>query len=301
MSPQPPEPDLVALERAVRSALRRSDPSGLRVLGRGEITLVLGEPADAPRWACKRLPVFRDPAAARAYRETFDRYLEVLEQRGVRPVPSRFQALGRPGARDPVIGWVIQPALDPEHLAARVLAGTGPDPEHPVLTGVAGAVVSTCDRHTGLDAQLSNWAWDGSTLSYLDLTTPLLFDDRERLEFDTEVFLSAYPWVLRRPIDRFVAPGVVGAYRDPRHVLVDFAANLVKERLEHWIPAAVTVANRVLGLGHEPVTEAEVRRYYRTDARMWEALLRLRRADQWWQRHVRRRTYPFLLPDRIER
>jgi hypothetical protein len=32
-----------------------------------------------------------------------------------------------------------------------------------------------------------------------------------------------------------------------------------------------------------------------------ELLQRLRRADRWWQRTVRRRPYPFLLPGRIDR
>jgi hypothetical protein len=30
-------------------------------------------------------------------------------------------------------------------------------------------------------------------------------------------------------------------------------------------------------------------------------MLRVRRADRWWQRHIRRRTYPFLLPGSIRR
>ena len=46
---------------------------------------------------------------------------------------------------------------------------------------------------------------------------------------------------------------------------------------------------------------AEVQRWYRPDARMWELMLRLRRADRWWQQQVRRRTYPFLLPDATDR
>ena len=49
------------------------------------------------------------------------------------------------------------------------------------------------------------------------------------------------------------------------------------------------------------LTVDEVRKYYRSDARTWEVLLRLRRADQWWQRRVRRQSYPFLLPERTER
>ena len=39
----------------------------------------------------------------------------------------------------------------------------------------------------------------------------------------------------------------------------------------------------------------------RADARMWALLQRLRRADRWWQRRVRRRQYPFLLPGEVQR
>jgi hypothetical protein len=115
---------------------------------------------------------------------------------------------------------------------------------------------------------------------------------------DVELFLAAYPWLLRAPIGRFVAPDVVSAYRDPRHVLLDLTANLVKERLDHWIPPVVEAVNRRVA---PPVTEDEARRYYRRDARLWATMLRLRRIDRWWQRHVRRRPYPFLLPGAIER
>ena len=44
-----------------------------------------------------------------------------------------------------------------------------------------------------------------------------------------------------------------------------------------------------------------MRRVYASDARLWEVLLRLRRLDRAWQRRVRRREYPFLLPGRIDR
>jgi hypothetical protein len=43
-----------------------------------------------------------------------------------------------------------------------------------------------------------------------------------------------------------------------------------------------------------------VRRYYRSDARLWAGLLLLRRLDRRWRRLTGRR-YPFLLPGRIER
>ena len=107
------------------------------------------------------------------------------------------------------------------------------------------------------------------------------------------MLIASYPWVLRPPLRRFAAPPIAAAYCDPRTVLLDLAANLHKERLTEWIPAVLEAANRELSV---PLTAGEVDSYYRSNARLWEVMLRLRRADRWWQRRVRRRTYPFLLP-----
>jgi hypothetical protein len=46
---------------------------------------------------------------------------------------------------------------------------------------------------------------------------------------------------------------------------------------------------------------AEVHDYYRSDARLWSLLLRVRELDRAWQRRVRRRAYPFLLPRETKR
>jgi hypothetical protein len=65
------------------------------------------------------------------------------------------------------------------------------------------------------------------------------------------------------------------------------------------ISSAVSLA--AIRVVEPPISAAETERYCRDDARMWDLLQRLRRADRWWQRTVRRRPYPFLLPPRIER
>ena len=39
-----------------------------------------------------------------------------------------------------------------------------------------------------------------------------------------------------------------------------------------------------------------MRRYFARDRRLWLLMQRLRRADRAWQRRVRSRPYPFLLP-----
>jgi hypothetical protein len=84
-------------------------------------------------------------------------------------------------------------------------------------------------------------------------------------------------------------------YHDPRIVLLDFASNLHKEGLDHCVPALLRAANRQL---ERALTAADVRRYYRQDKLLWALMQRLRLGDRAWQRHVRRRPYPLLLPPR---
>ena len=282
--------------RALAAPSDAPEGLGLRVLGYGEISLVVGWPDSRPEVACKRLPVFPSEAAAQRYSERFSNYLELLAQRGVQPVRSAFGTVDAGGGR--VAGYVVQPVLDSGELGPNVLRAAKPDAAHPVLTSVVESVSGVVDDRTGLDAQLSNWAYGDGALRYLDVTTPMCFDEDGRIELDIELFLAAYPWALRGVIGRFVAPGVISAYRDPRHVLIDLAANLRKEGLSEWIPPALEVINAQVS---PTVTPEEVERYYRSDARLWEAMLKLRRADRWWQRRVRRRDYPFLLPGHIDR
>jgi hypothetical protein len=158
---------------------------------------------------------------------------------------------------------------------------------------VVAGVFGTVDERTGLDAQISNWSMVDGAAQYLDVTTPILRDDSGRLELDVGVLVASYPWALRPALRRFAAPPIAAAYCDPRTVLLDLAANLHKERLTVWIPAVLEAANRELSV---PLDAGEVDGYYRSNARLWEVMLRLRQADRWWQRRVRRRSYPFLLP-----
>jgi hypothetical protein len=293
-APGPPELPalLVDVEAAVQEALATGNDEGLCVLGHGEISLVVGWPAHHPVQACKRLPLFPSEEAARRYARVLEDYLDRLERRGTFPVPTSFHTVA-PQRDGRCAGYVVQPVLPAGTLGPEVLRGAEPDPSHPLVTGVVSAVCSVVDEHTGLDAQISNWSLSEGRLHYFDVTTPIVLDDEGRLAFDVGVMTAAFPWVMRAPLRRWVAPRIAAAYCDRRTVLVDLAANLHKERLAHWIPAVLEAANREVT---DPITEEEAHRYYRSDARLWEQLLRLRRADRWWQRTVRRRSYPFLLP-----
>jgi hypothetical protein len=287
---------LAALERTVEHALETGDERGLRVLGQGEISLALGWPADRPAVAAKRLPPFSSRAAAAAYADTLGRYLAALRAAGIEPVETTLRSIERPGGG--VAVYCVQPALDPASLLPRVLARERPSDGHPLVRAVVDAVARAVSPRVGLDAQVSNWAVADGALRYLDVTTPLLARPDGRPELDAHLFLASLPWALRRPVRALVLPALLGRYHSRRGVLLDLCANLVKERLTAWLGVFLAAANERVS---PPLTEREVRRDYAIDAFRWEALLRLRRLDRFWQRRIRRRTYPFLLPRPLPR
>jgi hypothetical protein len=287
--------ELAELEGRVERALVTGDAGSLRILGYGEITLVLGWPDAEPRVAAKRLPVFADASRAAAYGSLVGEYVARLADSGIDVLPTQWHTV--PTADGRVAGYVVQEVLPAGTLAPRLLSEQ-PHLGEEVLTAVLDAVGATVGPDCGLDAQISNWAWSDGSLRYFDVTTPMLSDGAGRTRLDLGLLTSPLPAAARPLVARYVAPGIVGAYHDLRGVVVDLVGNLLKERLDGLLDTAIALGNERVT---PAITRTEIDRWYATDARMWEVLLRLRRADRWWQRRVRRRTYPFLLPGAIER
>lgn len=281
--------ELASLERDVLAALDAADASRLTLLGEGEISLVLAG-GDGPAWACKRLPPFATAAAANRYAATIERYLGELSGRGIDAVDTAIRHLA--GDDGHVVLYCVQPILPADTLAVDI-ARRDDRLGRRLLEEIVDHVLSAVDERFGLDAQLSNWALVDDRIVYLDVTTPLLRDAAGTSQIDTDVFLVSLPWILRPAVRRFVVPDIIARYHDPRTVVLDLAANLLKEQLDHLVPIVVgaaesRVAPRLAG--------DEIRRDRRQDALTWGALQQVRRVDRAWQRHVRRRTYPFLLP-----
>jgi hypothetical protein len=291
-----PDAALRELDRLVRDALARGDEGALPVLGYGEISLVLAWPPQAPAFACKRLPAFPTRERLETYRRTLDDYVDALRAAGVRVVSTELRAVER--GNGTAVGYVVQPILPAARLAPALLARADPADGHPLVAAVAETAAAVVGPRLGLDAQLANWIWEDGGLTYIDVSTPLIWTAEGRSRFDLELISRAFPWLLRAPLRRFVAPGILDAYRNLRNVYFDLCGNLIKEGLERWLPEFLEQVNHHLD---EPLSAAAVRRYYRSDRRLWGALLRIRRLDRAWQRHVRRRAYPFLLPGGIAR
>ncbi|MGZ5331205.1 MAG: DUF6206 family protein [Solirubrobacterales bacterium] len=295
-APELSDAELVRLEELVASSFASGRTDELPVLGYGEISLVLGWPPERPAFACKRLPPFLSAERFAAYRATLEDYLAALAAAGVRVVETRLR--GVEGADGGVAGYIVQPVLPQEDLVPTVLRRSDPGQGHPLVEAVVETTASAVGPHLGLDAQLSNWTWRGGELVYIDVSTPLIWSAEGRSRLDLDLLARAYPAALRPPLRRFVAPGILDTYRDLRRVFLDLAGNMLKERLDPWLPAFLAEAN---GRIDEPIGAEEVRRNYRSDARLWAALLAIRRLDRLWRQRVRRRPYPFLLPGRIER
>ncbi len=283
------------LEADLARAFASGRADGLAVLGYGEISLVVGVPAAHPMVAVKRLPPFADHGEAEAYADLFERYLEVIAQRGVEVQESTLVRREAPGVG--MVVYCLQPILDSSSLAVNI-ARSDEDAGRRILASIVEHVLATVDDSVGLDAQLSNWAEVDGQLRYLDVTTPMLRDAGGADGLDAGIFVDVLPWALRGVVARFVAPGILDRYHDPRTVVMDLAGNLHKEGIPQLVPAVLeAAAGRVV-----PELDArEIAKDYRSDSRMWTVLQAVRRADRQWQYRVRRRPYPHLLPGRIDR
>ncbi len=291
-----PRLDLVGLERTVQAALESGDERGLHVLGYGEMTCVVAWPEASGPWACKRLPVFDASERLEEYRAVFDDYLSTLGERGVLVHPTTLEHV--PAADGNLAGYCVQRKVDAAAHAPALLRDASDHEGRALLAGILDHIGTTISEHVGLDAQLSNWFVEGGELRYVDVTTPLLRTDTGRERLDTDLFMASLPAFARPLVRRFALATILDPYYDPRRAALDLLANLHKEDLAGWVPIAVELANARLGTDF---TVEEIDRYYRRDARLWGWLQRVRRADRWWQRRVRRRPYPFLIPEKIDR
>jgi hypothetical protein len=289
------EQELLALEGRVKAALDSGDPSRLPVLGYGEISLVLELETTAGAFAVRRLPPFPDPASFHRYRSCLEAYLAALQAAGIAVHDTTLVPIQ--SGRE-VIVYCAQPKLPAEAFLPRALAQATPEQAAARVAPVIERVIAAVGPHLGLDAQLSNWAQVGDRLLYVDVTTPLLRDDRGAERLDLEVFLASLPYLLRGLVRRFVLRGVLDAYYSPRGVLRDLLCNLFKEGLDRHLEVLLPAVNTHLD---PPLRAEELRRHYAQDARTWAFLLLARRIDRAWQRHVRRRPYAFLLPRAIDR
>ena len=233
--------DLERLDTAVEAAIATGGPGALKVLGFGELTLVLAWPPEAPAVAVKRLPPFDDPGRLERYDRVLRAYLGALEERGVRVLPTDLRAVTATAGA--IHAYLVQPLVRRADVLSVALAHVGGDEGARLFEEVADTVCTAVDARGGRDAEAGNWVRGAQGLACVDVSTPMLRGDDGREQLDVELFLAAYPWALRPPLRR-VAGDLLAQYHDPRTVLVDVASNLVKEQLGDWVDVLLVAANR---------------------------------------------------------
>lgn len=314
---------LEAFERGLDPRHPENSQIPAEILGYGEISTVFCiQVQGLEGLAFKRLPLFRDAAEVERYRSTYEEYNRLLQEEiGLRlPAHSCIELLN--DGQDPVL-YIIQrqlPAASIGHQALHLLE------RGEVLLLVRRALqemrrVWDFNQHqdyirVALDGQISNWSIAGfepqrphldedTALAYLDTSTPLFrVDGVEQL--DPELFLRSAPSFLAGILRLFFVEDVVNRYYDFHQVAVDLVANFYKEQRPELIGDVIAEVNsffegEAADLRIEPLTEGEVRAYYREDALIWTLYLSMRRLDRTIRTRLLRQAYPYILPGRIKR
>lgn len=287
--------ELAELERLVGAALDARDPSTLAVLGYGEISVSLGWPVAEPRLVCKRTPPFT-PGEFAAYGELVIDYVDRLRAAGQSVVETELRHLELDDGR--IAAYLVQPLLPSGTLGHNVLRGAEPDPEHPFLVALAGAL-DLVRPTLSIDAQVTNFAWDGSALTLVDVGTPFVWDDQGRFLLDMGPFTRMLPALVRRLVVREMT-ALVERWRDGRGVAADLVANLYREGLVDWVAPALVALNGHLDPA-EPITAGEARAFYEDDAKTFPRLKRLQAVERWWRTTVRRQRYEFFIESTFAR
>ena len=304
----------------VRSPHRSAMP--VRVLGYGEISTVLEiRDENGHVFALKRMPMFKTEQEVRRYAELENESLETLREIGVRVVPSRFVSL-KDEANGIYIGYIIQERLPEETIANRLIHRLPLDETLKLVKAVLRETKKVFDfnerhrgeREVGFDAQISNWAvpnyrpgqkeFDEIEPVYFDTSSPLYRKNGVE-QIDPELFLRSAPSFLVWLIRLLFLKDVLTRYYDQRLVVIDFVANFYKEQRAEWIPAIVETVNEffareIADSRFEPISIREVKSYYREDKLIWQVYLAFRKIDRFLHR-LFRKSYPYILPERIQR
>lgn len=288
---------LGALEAQVRQAIASGEQSALHVIGVGEVTVALRLDTEQGSYVCKRLPAFPDRAAAERCVRAIEDYVKALSDKGVTVVPTDARILESP---DQVRLYLVQPAIAKEQLGPEHFRRLTVEDALRAFDRIVDHVKAAVSPTLAPDGQLANWAFDGERILYLDVSTPFHRHADGTSTLEWEHFVGHLPAVLRAWAIRNVLPGILDKYHTPRGQMIDFAANLQKERLEHLIAPIIARANQRFGFD-PPITEAEVRAYYRNDARTYIGIESLRRVTQWVRVKLLRKAPDEFLAPRTDR
>jgi len=321
-----PELDIDLLKRFERGLDPRhpgKSKISAKVIGYGEISTIFEIEAETlAGWAFKRLPIFKALAEVDQYEQIFIEYNKLLKDEVGIDVPEFTCARIIP-EKGNIVVFDIQRKLPSEsmgHKAIHVLDNKNIATFVEIVLRELKKVWTfnkTNDHiRIGIDGQISNWAIkefdiknphvDTNTqLYYVDTSTPFIQKDGEE-QLNPELFLRSAPSFLVWLVKWLFLEDVMTRYYDFHLVAVDVIANFYKEQRPDLIPELVDTVNRFFAteakeLGMAPVTQKEVRSYYKQDAMIWRIYLNLRKLDRLLYTRILHKPYVYILPGKIKR
>ncbi len=280
-----------------------------QLIGFGEISAIFQIAADTSL-AYKRMPLFKTVAEAEQYAGMYHAYCRQLIKAGLHLPDSDTHIVALP--QRPVVLYIIQAQLPTACIANRLIQKLDNNGFEILLEKVLSAMARFWeynrslqpDLELAIDGQISNWAFTadgpGESLYFIDTSTPFIRENGVE-QLDPELLLQAAPSFLRWLIGWLFVDDVMTRYYDPRQVLIDLAANLIKEQRPDLVAPAVALINVHLPENLPPVTLADVERYYREDKFLWTIFLAFRKLDRALVTHFSTKRYEFILPGKIKR
>ena len=282
-------PDIDAIESVVRRAIDERRPDLIAAIGNGEFSIAMRWDVGAGPCVVKRVPPFMSRSAANQYVDLVNEHLGDLRAQGVRCVTTNLHILDRSDGS--AVVYHVQPLLDADRLADRILSNRDPNGEDPILNAVVDIIVRVVGGGTPLDSQFANWYWYDDEPWQLDFSTPLMLTEKGDIRFDPKGFQREYPAVTRGLVFRELMK-IAPRYMEVDFVLTDTIVQLYRQGLDSWDEPLTDAARRRHGLTISPV---EARKRYEADAKFYPTLLRMKRLQRAWIQGTRRR-YDTLLP-----
>lgn len=294
-----------------------------KVLGYGEISTIFEIQADAVKGlACKRLPIFQTRDEVECYEKIYSDYNEILEKKiGINVPAYGFAWFTTDAGR--IIAFDVQQKLPSASIGNRAVALLNTTDIRTLFMLVLHELkkvwiynAANPKEALGIDGQISNWAISGfdsekpaiensTKLLYFDTSTPMMKKAGVE-QLDPELFLRSAPSFMLWLIRWLFLEGVMTRYYDARLVTTDLIANFYKEQRPELVPGLVKAANDFFAdegasLSIKPLTEKEIKSYYKEDAIIWIVFLALRRFDRWLHKYILRKPYVYILPGNIKR
>jgi len=294
----------------------------IRILGFGEISLVFEIIGDPEQLAYKRIPIFENKKQVRRHVWAYNEYCRILERK-VGLILPEHKVIWFLDDKEKIQFYSIQAKIDPKSVGNKIIHNVS-DSEIEILVLLVLRELKkvwtlnkeNVDIEVGLDGQISNFVLldydsknsivnENSKLLYLDTSTPMLRKNGVET-MDAELFLNSTPSFLRFLIKAFFIQEVLDRYYDLRLVIIDLLANFFKEQLPKIIPRLIKRINRFLKeeaseFELEPITLAEVQKYYKSDKMIWVIFQNARKIDRYIKTKLLKKTYDFYLPEKIKR